>query len=121
MNAFLIVISLILACIGLSQQQRQQPVCNFVPNLVSDAPYFAVYSRVSSATDCCTLCQNNPSCQLYTFSNGNGRYDSGSSSEESYSYCYLKSSIGNLRYKYRNNGSRTNNIIFLTIKCMYIN
>lgn len=77
-----VYLSLFFSAIHLSYQQT----CSFSANTATDAPYFAVFTMISTADECCGVCNNNPNCQLYTFVACN---------DGTRGKCYLKSSVGN--------------------------
>ena len=95
MISTLIFAALLLSNINLSYQQT----CTSLANTASDASYFAVFSKVASAGDCCTICNNNPNCQFYTFSSCN---------DATLGNCYLKSTVGRTYSKsFRTSGYRS--------------
>jgi hypothetical protein len=78
MISTIILVTLFLSNIHSSYQQT----CTTIANTGSDSPHFAVFTRIASAGDCCTICNNNPTCQFFTFTCGS---------------CYLKATVGNIR------------------------
>ncbi len=95
-STFFLVATLFLSNIDLSYQQS----CTTLANTASDSRYFAVFTRVASAGDCCTICNNNPDCQFYTFSSCN---------DATRGSCYLKTAAGKTYSKsFKTSGYRSN-------------